>query len=682
MSVPARSRKVCNQSVLVVRAFLTNAFFIFVLVASMTIDGRTQQPPNQRPLPELSPAELADIKVTTVSKRPEQLSQAPAAIYVITQEDIRRSGATSIPEALRLAPGVQVDRINASQWAIGIRGFASGLSRSLLVLIDGRSVYSPLFAGTYWDVQDTLLEDIDRIEVIRGPGGTLWGANAVNGVINIITKRAQETQGRLVTATTGNVEQGSGGFRIGGTTASNLSYRFYSKYFDRAPEVSQDGSNFDGWQMGQAGFRTDWASSRGDTFTVQGDLYDGRSGQRTAISQYASPFQEVVQDDAVLSGGNILGRWDRELHPGSDMQFRFYYDRTNRDVSNFQENRDTVDFDFQHTLHPSEKDVLTWGAEYNVSSGTTGGVPTVEFVPARRTDNLFSVFAQDEFTLVSDRLHVTVGSKFEHNDYSGFEAQPTVSIVWTPAHNQTVWASVSRAVRTPSRVEQDLDITSLASINGPIFIRVIGNKNFESEKLVAYQAGYRIQPSSWLSLDLALFLNDHSDLLSVAAGTPFSESVPAPAHTVYPFSLVNGLHGTSHGGELAADLRPLAWWRLKTGYSYLRLQLKPDPGSSDFGTESSTEGSAPHHQLSVQSFLTLPGHVDLDWIVRYSTALPAQNVGANTTADVRLAWRPASQLELAVVGQNLFRPNHLEFSAPPATTLIRRNYYGKVTWLW
>src|SRR6266576_170012 len=430
------------------RIAAANAFVLLLLVTLTDQMARAQaKQSNQNPpenLKKVSLEELGQIEVTTASKVPVKATRTPAAIYVITQEDIRRSGATSIPEALRMAPGVEVARVDSNTWSLGVRGFESTLSRSVLVLIDGRSVYTPLFAGVYWQVQDTLLEDIDRIEVIRGPGGTIWGANAVNGVINISTKRATETQGLLATAGGGSEEKGFGGLRYGGKVGENFSYRVYGQGFRRDGQFTPHVSDFDDWQKGQGGFRTDWDLSRQDNLTIQGDAYQGTIGQRALVSSFTAPFSTVVEDAAGVSGMNLLGRWRRSLSETSNLALQVYYDRTFRREATFQERRNTVDLDFQHRFKPASHQELIWGLGYRYTKGDTESLPTVIISPRDNTDNIFSAFAQDEVLFLDDRLRLTVGSKFEHNDYSGFEFQPSGRILWNPAEHHSLWAAISR----------------------------------------------------------------------------------------------------------------------------------------------------------------------------------------------------------------------------------------------
>ena len=617
-----------------------------------------------------------DVEITSVAKKEQRVGETAAAIYVITQEDIHRSGVTSIPEALRLAPGVTVSRINSNQWAIGVRGFGTGLSRSVLVLIDGRSVYSPLFAGVFWDIQDTLLEDIDRIEVIRGPGGTVWGANAVNGVINIITKSATETQGMLATAGGGSEEKGFGSLRYGGKIGENFSYRIYGKGFSRDAQFTPHVSDFDDWQMGQGGFRTNWDLSRQDNLTIQGDSYQGKVGQQTLVSGFTAPFSTVVDEAAGVSGMNLLARWRRSLSETSNLALQVYYDRTFRRQATFQERRNTVDFDFQHQFKITGHQELIWGLGYRYTRGDTESVPTVVISPRNRGENLFSAFVQDEVLFLDDRLHLTVGSKFEHNDYTGFEFQPSARILWNPAEHHSLWASISRAVRTPTRVDRDIAVSSAPFPALPLFARILGNKDFESEKTLAYELGYRMQPTDRFFIDVAAFYNRYSDLQSAELGTPFMEP---PGLLIFPFQFDNKFKAQVYGIELAADWRWLDWWRWRFSYSHLNLNLTKKRDSTDITTEQSTEGSSPQNQVAVTAFIDLPGNLQLDGVFRYVDSLPAQNVSRYFNLDLRLGWHATKNVELSLVGQNLLYGRHAEWSGG---TEIQRGVYTKVIWRW
>ncbi len=631
-------------------------------------------------LKRMSLQDLLALEVTTASKTPEPASLVAAPMYVITQEDIRRSGARSLPEILRLAPGVQVARISAGTYAIGIRGFADRLARSILVMIDGRAVYSPLFAGTYWEVQDTLIEDIDRIEVIRGPGGTLWGSNAVNGIVNIITKPAAATQGVLVTAGGGSDERGFGSVRFGGS-GPNVKYRAYGKVLDRQPEFHRDGADFDRWKSGQAGFRADWTLARQRSLTVQGDAYDGRLGERAALTTYTSPFTELRAIDARLSGANVLARWASPLGKSSDVQVQAYYDRTNRDELPVAESRDTIDLDFQQGLKRWPRHRLTWGAAYRLTSGRITAAAPSAFSPPSRTDSLFSAFGQDELLLVPERWRLVLGSKFEHNARSGFEAQPSVRVLWTPDAAQTVFAGVTRAVRTPSRVETDYSTTSLVSPGAvPTFVRLLANPDFVPEKLTAYEAGYRVRAVNRLYVTVSSFFNHLDDLLSTELQPSFVETDPAPARRILPIEFGNGVHGNSHGAELTADARIAAWWRTTASYSYLDVQATKDPDSRDASQERRYEGLIPHHQFETQTSLDFPGDVSFDWMFRRISEIEAGPIPAYATSDVRLAWEVRPGVEIAVVGRNLHQPHHAEWpSGAGAPIGIERAAYAQLT---
>lgn len=664
------------------------AFVCFSLCAGIAPDCHAQAKRNHHPvnLASLSLSELGNVKVTTTTKEPEEVWQTPAAIYVITQEDIRRSGATSLPELLRLAPGVDVARIDSDHWAIGIRGFNGEFSKSLLVLIDGRSVYSPLFAGVYWQVQDTLLKDIDRIEVIRGPGGTIWGANAVNGIINIITKNAKDTHGTLLTAQSGNVDQGEAAARYGAAGGRRFDYRVYGKGFIRGAEFHPDGQNFDEWKMGQVGFRTDWTPNDRDSLNVQGDMYKGRDGERVAISFYSPPSLEVIDSPAhQTSGGDVVAHWRRQLGADSDFELRGYFDRTTRFSPQLDETRNTFDLDFLYHFAASPRNDVLLGAGARWSPSHIGQkFTTLDFDPHNETDSIDSWFAQDQIGMVPNKLSVILGSKFEHNNRSGFEWQPNARLLWTPAPHQTFWAAVTRAVRTPSRLDQDLRLTdylNLSVAGFPAYFRVSGNKSFRSEKLVGTEIGYRALMTHTLYIDTAIFRNEYNDLYGYGPRSIFMEPDPAPAHLVLSQSLANALKGDTSGGEIAPDWKPSRWFEMKGWYSYLHLHVHDKPGYTDNLNTVADNGSSPHHQVRAQGLFNFSGGFEFDATYRYVSALPAQKVKAYNTADARFGWRIADHLAMSVAGQNLLQPHHPEFGSDVNTIVgIRRNVYGQLVW--
>ena len=649
-----------------------HALLVLFLLPPKAIAADAEQ---QRDLTSMSLEELASTKVTSVSKTEEPRFRTPAAVQVVTAEDIRRAGATSIVEALRLAPGVHVARINSNQWGVGIRGFTNRLARAQLALMDGRSLYNPLFAGTYWETQDTLLEDVERIEIVRGPGGTLWGANAVNGIVNIVTKDAKDTQGGFVSAGGGNEERAFLRARYGGAIADKGSYRVYGKYFRRDAAFHATTDDFDAWHMAQGGFRTDWKLRGDDRLTVQGDAYSGRAGERATLSFYERPYQRTVERQAPLSGGNVTARWAHFMD-GSALTVNTYYDRTNRAEPSFRESRDTFELDAQHQFGLGERQRVVWGLGYRLSDGRGRGSETLTFNPPDRADHIFSAFVHDDIGLVKDRLHLSVGTKVERNQYTGFELQPSARMIWAPAPRQAVWAAASRAVRTPSRVERDLALTAALSPTVPLFARIIGNEDFTSEKTWAYEAGYRIQPADRLSLEAAAFHDRYGDLTSLEQDRPFVEN----GRQILPYRFANLVRGRSSGVEVTSLAHLSTRWSISAEYSYLSLHLETRPGSTD-RTSVASAGSSPRHMARAQSSWSLPGHVDVDLGFRWIDRLPSQKVPAYSELDARAGWFVVPRLELAIVGQNLLHGHHLELGGSDPTQ-IERSVYGEARWRW
>lgn len=625
------------------------------------------------PLKKLSLEELMDVEITSVSKRPEKLFEAAAAVQVITQEDIRRSGATNLPEALRLASNLQVAQKNSHDWGISARGFNTDLANKLLVMIDGRTIYTPLFSGVFWDVQDYLLEDIERIEVISGPGGTLWGANAVNGVINIITKSAKDTQGFYAEAGGGNILEDFAGARYGAALSPNVHARVYGKYFDRGNEVLADGSDArDASHMAQGGFRIDAELSSRDTLSVQGDVYQGAE-------------QVPAKGDSDVDGANVLSRWTRKLSADSGLSLQMYYDRTHLSqtvpalvlnsitfapAGTLKDTLDTYDLDFQHRFRLAQRHLIVWGLGYRYTHDAVENAPALAFLPATLNHSLFSGFIQDEIAL-RNNLSLTLGTKLEHNDYTGTEYEPSIRMQWTLSSQQTTWAAVSRAVRTPSRIDRDLSQAA-----PPNLVLLKGGANFTSETVIAYEAGYRVQVNPKLTGSIALFYNDYDDLRS-ASFTPT---------TILPFYFANNLQGETHGLELTATYQVLDNWRLRGGYNLLKEHLRIKPGQMDINN-ALNETADPQHQLSLRSSMDLPASVALDIGLRWVDTLHNNNgptpgtVPSYFDADLRLGWMPGKRWELSVVGQNLLHAHHPEYGFPSVTRIeISRSVVGKVAW--
>src|SRR5437660_2958158 len=536
------------------------AGFLAVVVAATTVAQTSRSVPD---VTALSMEDLMNMQVTSVSKRTQKVADAAAAVFVITQEDIRRSGARSIPEALRLAPGLEVARIDSNKWAIASRGFNGRFDNKLLVLIDGRSVYTPLFSGVYWNVQDVMLEDIDRIEVIRGPGATLWGANAVNGVINIISKKAKSTQSTVVTAGAGTEERGSGGVRYG-SKIGDTSYRAYGKYFNWGPSLYSNGTTaHDGWDALRGGFRADWTPAGSNSLTLQGDIYQSKYGETLTVPSLNAPYSNTFPNNGKYSGGNILGRWNRSSE-GSSMSLQMYYDNTTiSDNSLFGDHQNIFDTDFHHGFHVGDSQQFVWGLGYRSIRDRNDSSFSVSLQPNQLTLNPFSAFIQDEISLVDKRLRLTFGSKFEHNDFTGFEVQPNARLLWTLTPNQSVWTAVSRAVRTPALTDEGLRLNSAVVPPAtpanptpfPAVVAVFGSHQFQSEDLLAYEVGYRVQATNSFSADIATFYNNYSNLRTAEPGAPFLEGSPAPTDIVIPFVAANKMSGGTYGLELFADWR-------------------------------------------------------------------------------------------------------------------------------
>jgi iron complex outermembrane receptor protein len=662
-------------TLLFVTPFQLNAAQVELAQTQLTQPVATSEPigGGLAELKGLSLQELMNVEVTSVSKRESTIGESPAAIFVITQDDIRRSGATSIPEALRMAPGLEVAQVNSSTWAISSRGFNSTTANKLLVMIDGRSVYTPLYSGVFWDVQDTMMQDVNRIEVIRGPAGALWGANAVNGVINVITRTAKDTQGLEIVGGGGSYERAFGGIRYGWKMSDDVYARVYVKHFERGDtELFNGASARDEWRMTQTGFRIDAQPSSDDHYTFHGDLYSGSEDNVSTASNNN------------LFGGNLVGLWSHDLHEGGDLTLQMYYDRTDRELPQaFAEGRDTFDIDFQHHFHWGTRQNVTWGLGYRVTSDRVNNSQFIRFVPDHRALELASAFVQDEIDLVENRLRLTVGSKFEHNDFSGFEVEPNARLLWNIDKRQVAWGAISRAVRTPARLDEDLQIPLIFDPTTHRFETFRGNSNFKSEEVLAYEIGYRVEPLDWLALDVAAFYNVYDHLESVDIGSPFQASTPPPPHAVFPLVIGNKLRGDTYGVEVGSTWKPANWWTIRAAYTYLQVKLRRDPGSTDT-TSVAAAGNDPDNQVYLRSSMDFPHHIQLDVSARYVDPLPHVNVPSYTAVDARVAWQPTDQLELAVVGQNLLDNRHPEFGSSPTArpNQIPRGVYGMLTYRW
>ena len=651
MNKVMNAREVCNP-VPALPLFLS---FLLTLITNAGFCQTRDSLIASRTLKQLSLEELMDVEVTSVSKRPEKLTEVASAIQVITQKDIRNAGVKTLAEALRLAPNLQVARVNASQWAISARGFNNVLANKLLVLIDGRTVYTPLYAGVFWDVQNLLLEEVDRIEVISGPGGTLWGANAVNGVINIITKGAKDTKGLFVEGAVGTSLRRLGSIRYGGMVGKNISYRIYGTGFKMGNTIDTNGVKAkDHWPVLQGGVQLDWEASANNKLSFQQNTYYGRpnpTGGDTSI---------------VARGDNVMARWNHNTASGkSGFQLQAYYDHTWRNFGNgFTENLQTYDIDWQNRYQPGQKHVLTYGLNLRMMDHQVTNLKLFAFLPEFKRLYRYSGFLQYEIMMLRERLRFTVGSKVEHNNYTGFEYQPNARLTWTPTKNQTVWAAVSRAVRTPARIDRDFFLYV-----APDFPFISGNNRFASENMFAYELGWRLQPLENLSMSLATFYNEYNNIRSVE---------PGPPPFGLPVTFGNGVKGKTYGMELSGSYQPTSWWNLRGGYTFLRKDLSVKPGSKDMN-KGTAESDDPVHQFLIQSAIDISGRVELGTVIRYVDKLPKPYVQAYTGLDLRAAWNLCKTLELSIVGQDLLDKRHLEFiPASPAPRDMQRSVYGEI----
>lgn len=616
--------------------------------------------------------QLLQIEVLSVSKKPEAVASAPAAVYVVTTDQIQRSGVTNIPDALRLVPGVQVARLDSNSWAISIRGFNSPLSNKLLVLVDGRSIYNPVFGGTLWEAHNLMLEDVERIEVIRGPGGSLWGANAVNGVINIITKNSRDTQGNLASVIYGNEEKGTLNARHGGRIGEDGTYRVYAKGFRQDESRKPGGGDtYDNWDGFRSGFRADW----GDAFMLQGDVYRTNAEQLRTDYSLFPPYAAVKQQDIRYQGAHLLGRWSDKRPNDAQLALQAYINWTQRDEPfNFNDERITYDVDAQYNFAPRGIHELIIGGGLRLLNDNKQGSHNVEFNPRKRRDELYSFFIQDKITLQPDAWFLTLGSKFEYNDFSGYEPQPNIRLQWNATSKQTFWSAISRAVRTPTAIEEDVTSTLGAAPNALVALEP--NDHFHSEELVAYELGYRHQISPRLSLDIAAFYNDYQNLTTTSILAPrLVMNGIDPLHILIPVQFTNEMKGTTSGVEIASNWSLNDSLNFMMNYSYLHLELEhQDPA------QKGAEQLYPRHQAGIAIFYNLGNQWTLDTTATYVDEL------VTTPAYIRwnliLGKQLGNNLRVNLIGKNLGDSHHPEFGsmADINAAEIERSIFAKVTW--
>lgn len=629
----------------------------------------------------------------SLSKKKESSFDASAAVYVLSSEDIRRSGVTSIPEALRMVPGLQVARIDGNKWAISSRGFNRQFSNKLLIMIDGRTIYTPTFSGAFWDNQDYVIEDIEKIEVIRGPGGSIWGANAMNGIINIITKSAAETQGTYVSQIAGNNDKSITEARYGGKVGDTDSYRAYVKRAIRGAYNKVDNnsqSNYDGIVQNRAGFKYDLNSVKDSAISIHGDVFDGKS------NNYFSTLNNPEKNDKDSTGGNIAINWNKTFSKKSSLVVQSYYDYSKNDIPVLAITEKTFDFDFQHFYNFSSENQFIWGLGYrniqdNVKESRVGlstATPyyPIQYSPNTRNIEIYSAFVQDKIGLIANELYLTLGSKFEANDLTGFEYQPNARLTYYPTRNQTWWAAASRAIRTPTRAEDNIEIRG-----GATTVVNKGSNTYKAEDVIAYEIGYRVKPTLKTTIDIATFYNDYTNLRTFDG----ISSVPTAGN--------NG-SGETYGFEVDAKWQALDIWRLEASYDYLKSTLHVNAASNELSTRFSTdpleqsEGTSPRSQFRVRSLLNLTPKFEFDNNVFRVDSLPKTGTASSATVtpgfknygtgikaytrwDTRLGYLVTRNFDVSVGIQNVLNHQHQEFTAGlfAQTIKVGRTYYLKAT---
>jgi len=658
------------------------------LLAFLALPAGSAQNPD---LTQKSLEDLMNIDVTSVSKKAQKTSETAAAVFVISAEDIRRSGAQNIPDLLRMVPGLDVAQINGSQWAISARGFNGQYSNKLLVLVDGRTVYTPVFVGVFWDSQNVPLESIERIEVIRGPGAAVWGSNAVNGVINIITKSADETQGGSVDAGAGNAIIGPEAIRYGGKARGLGAYRVYAEGFHTGSLPTPAGlDGQDDWRLVHGGFRTDSSLSAKDYLTTEGDVTQGDAGELATVPvSLQSPVTSTLAMRNRYWDWNVLARWKRTISPRSETSLQVYFDRTTREDPTYGIGLNTFDIDFQHHVAWGPRQDIVWGLGYRLSANGTNPTLRISFTPQNRLTNLFSIYAQDEITILPDRLRLSLGTRLEHNGYTGFDMEPSARLAWSLNSKNMFWSAVSGATRTPARSDRDIRVNYYALPGSvetgylPILVSFFGNPNAKDERLTAFEAGYRNTLSSSLSVDTTVFYNRYRDLESVEPGTLGLEMSPGPPHVLIPTTYGNGIYGETHGIEVFANWKAASHWTLSPCYAFFSMHMHKFAGSLDTTSAQSTEGSTPDHQAQLRSSVNLPKNLQWNVSVYFVNRLQALAVPSYTRVDTGLTWRAGERISISAVGQNLFSNRHMEFSGPDSSEqpgLMRRSAYAKISW--
>jgi iron complex outermembrane receptor protein len=658
--------------------------FLFVLIPSLVM----AESPSQT-LSELDFDELMQLKITSVSKKSEKLSEAAAAVYVVTEDEIRRSGATNIPEALRLVPGVDVAQIDPNKWAVSIRGFNGRFANKLLVLIDGRSVYTPSFSGVYWEYFDYLMKDIARIEVIRGPGATLWGANAVNGIINIITREAGENPGGALSVSAGEEYKGVS-IRQGGELSDNMQLRAYAKgkRLDESVNLVGEGQDNGGDYL-QTGFRLDIQPNDEQSLTFQGDLYRDDLNQEHILPTYQAPYTEIYNGDIDAKGGNVGVSWGVLTGLDSEVTARFNYDFYDHQEIKYSEDRQTFNVELQHQFSPFNNHEFIWGGGYRLSENNFTSTEYVVTSNVSGDSEIWNLFFQDNISFPEQNITLTLGAKLENNNYTGTEIQPNIRVAWVPTAKVTWWAAISRANRTPSRADNELVVFSGAiydpTIGAVVASKGYGSSDFKSEQLDAYEFGSRWKLTPQISLDFAAFYNDYDNLRSTLIGSIDYSNYPD--YLSVPLYLNNTIQGHSKGFELLMNWQASSAARFRFVYNYLDIQLNDEQeNSSSSQIISLDEDRSLSHQVSLWGAFDLSPTLEIDARLYYNAerSWRTEKIDAIVDADLRLGWRANESLDLSLVGRNLLHSEEQAFIAEAwgSASAIERNIFLNATYKW
>jgi iron complex outermembrane recepter protein len=645
----------------------------------------------QSTLADRSLEELMNIEVTSASKKTQRLGSIAASAYVISAEDIRRSGISILPELLRLAPGVQVARLFSGSWAIGIRGFNDEYSNKLLVLVDGRSVYNEFYACVFWDTLNLAVEDIERIEVIRGPGAAMWGTNAVNGVINIITKSAQTTQGISITGGGGSGGGNAESVRYGGEASPGAYYRVGAQNTDYDPlRLLSSTSPSHGWVNRSADFRLDWDISDHDSLLVSGAIYQSDLGVMVPSGTITSPDAPPADDTIKSDGGNFLARWQHIVSETSSIEVNFSAEHMLRNDPQTTAIFNSYNAGFQQHLRVgSRQDVIYGFTAREVTYQTTPGA-FLHFNPDHGDHTEVALFVQDEISLVPNKLSFIAGVQADHIETIGYAVQPTGRLLWTPSLSLSTWIAVSRAERTPSLYDRGLNfyeppiVVPSGSPYIPSFlgiVNVVGNPTNRSETVLAYEAGQRVQANKNISFDFSTFYNVYQHLVSATTGAPVLLFASGMPYLEIPVTSGNQRNGESYGAEFATTWNATSRWRLTGGYNWLRVETRPFAGDTNLD-ELRTSLATPHHQWQIRSNFDLTRTIQIDSALYYTAAMVGTNIPQHLRGDLRIGWRPRPKIELSVGVQDAFEANHVEYESTRFNQIsqVPRNFYGKLTW--